>query len=153
MRKRKRTRRTRRRTGGPTSALSAMEPVGSRYCGKCSFKNTGFLPYCELCEASALRVSWAVRQNPRSSSSSTQRVARTEAPQELRPCPLCSFENPLSRSACGMCSAPLSAAASSSAPQPGQCSEEERRLLTSMGWNPDEEDEEEGGLEAGGSTR
>lgn len=111
------------------------------FCSKCSFKNSGLLPCCELCE------------NARSSSSSAQ--------EEVRPCPLCSFENSSSRTACAMCSSPLPAeeAASSAskpavasadmpeAPAEGQCTEEERRLLQSMGWNPDEHDDDEGGLE------
>lgn len=111
------------------------------YCSKCSFKNIGLLPYCEVCE------------NARSSSSSTQ--------EETRPCPLCSFENSNSRTACAMCQSPLPsipAPSASQASQPaastaepaageGQCTEEERRLLQSMGWDPDEHDDEEGGLE------
>ncbi|CAE7607059.1 unnamed protein product [Symbiodinium natans] len=115
-------------------------------CASCSFKNIGLLPYCEVCEA------------PRSTSSA---AASAEAERE---CPLCSFRNPSHRTACEMCSTPIPAettpATGSSAsqpsstqqheeeePAPAPCTDEERRLLMSMGWTPEEGDDEDGGLE------
>ncbi|CAJ1354650.1 unnamed protein product [Effrenium voratum] len=130
---------------------SEEEELQDWYCSECSFKNTGLLPYCELCE--------------------TARSSAAKEADEERPCPLCSFHNPSARTACAMCQAPLtpaSAPASASGPSgagsrerpPEPCGspeevapaleavealeEEERRLLTSMGWNPDDD---EGGLE------
>ncbi|CAE7190590.1 unnamed protein product [Symbiodinium necroappetens] len=124
---------------------SEGDDIAEWSCNVCSFKNIGLLPYCEVCEA------------PRSGGDSSA-AASAEAEWE---CPLCSFRNPSHRTACAMCNAPRPAAAratpatgsSASQPAPAEpaeeeepapCTDEERRLLMSMGWNPEDGDEEEG---------
>ncbi|CAE7558853.1 unnamed protein product [Symbiodinium pilosum] len=125
---------------------SEDEDLAEWSCSSCSFKNIGLLPYCEVCEA------------PRGSSSN----AAGSAEEAGRECPLCSFRNASHRTACEMCSTPMppretpaSGSSASRPPEPPEpeeeapapCTDEERRLLMSMGWTPENGDDEDGGLE------
>lgn len=129
-------------------------------CRMCSFSNVGVLPYCEMCEAARPSVASPIPE---------RLPARVkQACAQERACPLCSYLNPSTRMACEICQAPLPISAlpqtyapprqsvspeavprptkQVEAPVQDAADEDERRLLLSMGWQP-EDDDEEGGLE------
>jgi len=169
-------------TGEQAGHTDASEGT-SWTCSQCSFANVDMLPYCEMCEAPRQELPvWSSgdeEDNEEEETVPQVRALQARAPQapapasaSQRPCPLCSFLNPMARTACKICEAPLPLSSSSAmrpiwddnAPEATTAKndggvqrsaletaedDEERRLLLSMGWVPEDElgEDAEGDLE------
>lgn len=136
--------------GGAPEAQS-----GAWVCPHCSFANLDLL-YCEVCEAPRATDEGAGRLcSELEDRVATVRQTGGALEGRQRACPLCSLLNDAVRTACAACNAPLPAVAEppgledgghvDGLQMPQAADDEEHRLLLSMGWSP--EGDEEGGLE------
>eukprot|EP00927_Polykrikos_kofoidii_P009740 TRINITY_DN14081_c0_g1_i1.p1 TRINITY_DN14081_c0_g1~~TRINITY_DN14081_c0_g1_i1.p1 ORF type:complete len:626 (-),score=124.46 TRINITY_DN14081_c0_g1_i1:40-1803(-) len=75
------------------------------FCSFCTYKNVGLLPYCEICEAAKPALCRGLGEATGDSVFHEEILAR-EPPDRDR-CPVCSFQNVASRTACEICEAPI----------------------------------------------